>query len=90
MSYLGLQDATRKCRPHGQHVGDWTGAISVAVEGVGLFVTVSEKKWMRGKELIDSLLKQFASSDDRPMMLHKELERKTGFLVHLSMTYTDI
>ena len=90
MAYLGLQDATRKRRPHGQHVGEWTGAISVAVEGVGLFVTISEKKWMRGKELVKSLLDKFETPDDRPLLSHKELERKTGFLVHLSMTYSDM
>ena len=44
MSYLGVQDATRKRRPCTQTPGEWTGAISLAIEGVGLFVTVSQKK----------------------------------------------
>jgi hypothetical protein len=90
MSYLGIQDATRKRRKHGQHVGEWVGAISVAVKGVGLFQTVSEKKWDKAKTMIDELLKPFEDATDRPMMDHKDLERKTGFLVHLSMVFEEI
>ena len=90
MSYLGIQDATRKRREHGQHVGEWAGAISVAVEGVGLFVTVSEKKWLKAKTMIEELMNCFTSETDRPWMNTKELERKTGFLVHLAMTFDDI
>ena len=45
MSYLGIQDATRKRRRITQRPGEWTGSIVVAVEGVGLFVTISKKMW---------------------------------------------
>jgi hypothetical protein len=90
MSYLGIQDATRKRRKHGQHVGEWVGAISVAVKDVGLFKTVSEKKWERAQGIISELLDPFKEASDRPALNHKELERKTGFLVHLSMVFDEI
>ena len=45
MGYLDLQDDTRKRRPIYQTPGGWTGSITISLEGVGLFVTVSEKKW---------------------------------------------
>ena len=90
MSYLGIQDATRKRRNHGQHVGEWVGAISVSVENIGLFQTVSEKKWNKAKEMISDLLSKFENSYDRVDLNHKDLERKTGFLVHLSMVFGEI
>ena len=87
MSYLGLQDAARKRRPNSQTPGEWTGSITLALEGVGLFVTVSQKKWDKCKAIISSLLELYASPKDLPMMDLKDLERKTGFLVHLAMAY---
>ena len=45
MGYLGLQDATRKRRPTSQRPGKWTSSMSIAIEGVGLFATVSQAKW---------------------------------------------
>ena len=87
MSYLGLQDAARKRRPNSQTPGEWTGSITLALEGVGLFVTVSQKKWDKCKTIISSLLELYSSPKDLPMMDLKDLERKTGFLVHLAMAY---
>ena len=88
MGYLvGLQDATRKRRPESQSPGEWTGSISRAIEGVGLFVTVSPKKWTKAKNHIAWLLEHFKSPSHLPHFNLKEVERKVGFLVHLAMTY---
>ena len=90
MSYLGLQDAARKRRPNSQTPGEWTGSITLALEGVGLFITVSQKKWDKAKSLISDLLGYFTSPEDLPELDLKDLERKTGFLVHLAMAYPAI
>ena len=87
MSYLGVQDATRKRRPNSQTPGEWTGSITLALEGVGLFVTVSQKKWDKAKGIIAELLGHFETAKSRPQMILKDLERKTGFLVHLAMAF---
>ena len=49
MGYLGLQNATRKRRPISQTPGEWTGSIIISIEGMGLFVKDSEKKWNKAK-----------------------------------------
>jgi hypothetical protein len=91
MSYLGVQDAVRKRRPCTQTPGEWTGAISLAIEDVGLFVTVSEKKWAKAKNILQSLLDEVVKAEDvLPMLNFKSLESHVGFLVHLSMAYPDM
>jgi hypothetical protein len=91
MSYLGVQDAVRKRRPCTQTPGEWTGAISLAIEDVGLFVTVSEKKWAKAKSILQILLDEVVKAeDDLPMLNFKSLESHVGFLVHLSMAYPDM
>jgi hypothetical protein len=87
MGYLGLQDATRKRRPTSQRSGEWTGSMSIAIEGVGLFATVSQAKWDKAKGYVNELLEVFADAEDLPDFDLKDLERKACFLVHLSMTY---
>mmetsp|Transcript_20683 Transcript_20683/g.30301 ORF Transcript_20683/g.30301 Transcript_20683/m.30301 type:complete len:1268 (-) Transcript_20683:9637-13440(-) len=87
MSYLGLQDATRKRRPESQRPGEWTGSITVASPGVGLFVTVSTKKWTKAKGHLSWMLSHFTSPSDRPQISLKEMEQRVGFLVHLAMAY---
>ena len=87
MAYLGLQDATRKRRPISRTPGEWTGSISVAIPDVGLFVTVSQKKWDKAKSILTDLAKQFETSGPCPLLNLKDLEKKVGFLVHLGMAY---
>ena len=87
MGYLGLQDATRKRRPEARRPGEWTGSITVASPGVGLFVTVSQKKWDKAKGHLQWVLQHFSSPHDRPSISLKELEQRVGFLVHLAMAY---
>ena len=87
MAYLGLQDATCKRRPISRAPGEWTGSISVAISDVGLFVTVSQKKWDKAKSILIELASHFEHSDSLPMLNLKDLEKKVGFLVHLGMAY---
>ena len=89
MSYLGIQDATRKRRKISQRPGEWTGSIVLSIKDVGLFVTVSEKKWKRAKEILDRWKIKFVVSDE-PNLNHKDLEKDLGFLVHLAMSYPNI
>ena len=87
MGYLGFQYATRKWRPNYQIHMEWTGYITLSMENVGLCVTVSENKWGRAKEIIGDLLENFHHANNFPEANLKDMEQKTGFLVHLSMEY---
>ena len=87
MGYLGLQDTTRKRLPNSPTPGKWTGSITLSPEKVGLCVTVSEKKWSRAKEILCDLLENFNHPNHFSEMNLKDMEQKTGFLVHLAMAY---
>ena len=87
MVYLGLQGATRERSHINQAPGEWTGAIVIAIEGFGLFVTVSQKKWYIVKGIMESIMGYLSKADDRPDIDLKYLKQKVGFLVHLSMAY---
>ena len=50
-NYLGQQDAPRKRRPPSKILGDWAGAMCKLVSDIGLFVTCSQEKWNKAKEL---------------------------------------
>ena len=88
MSYLGIQDATRKRRRITQRPGEWNGSIIIAVEGVGLFVTVSEKKWL--KTILEKLDQSWSNDKTSTRVKYKQLERDIGCLVHLSMSYPEM
>ena len=87
MSYLGIQDATRKRRAITQTPGEWTGSIVLSVKDVGVFVTVSKKKWDRARNIIKKWTTILDESEELPMLTHSELESDIGFLIHLSMSY---
>ena len=92
IQYLGMQDAPRKFRPPSQtNAGAWTGTI-FKVTPSSIVKTVTTEKWNKGKILIRSLMvasqsEQFLESKS---LDRKELERITGFLNHLAMTFEDI
>jgi hypothetical protein len=86
MGYLGIQDATRKRRRVTQRPGEWTGSIIIPVEDVGLFVTVSKKKWQKARDILGRLWDLMSSKDEVELIV-KDLEREVGFLVHLSMAF---
>ena len=56
MTYLGLQDAVWKWRAISQQPDEWTGSITISLEVIGLFVTVSQSKWDRTRRILQSLL----------------------------------
>ena len=89
MSSLGVQDATRKRRKVSKRPGEWTGSILITVKYLGLFVTVSQKKWDRAKMIISKWHDRIFRLE-RKQINYKELERDVGFLVHLSMTYSNM
>jgi hypothetical protein len=88
--YLGTQDAPRKYRPPSQNsAGAWTGCI-FKIESSTISKTVSQAKWDKGKEIVKSLLdKCLEVEGGRPSIDHKSLEKQTGFLNHLAMTFED-
>jgi hypothetical protein len=79
MSYLGIQDATRKRRPITQRPGEWNRSIIIAVEEVGLFVTVTEKKWLKTKNILGKLDQNWAEGKATTRINYKQLERDVGF-----------
>ena len=74
---------TLKHRENGQVLSRWHLRV-------GLFVTVSQKKCNKAKGLIADLLDAFALPNNLPELDLKDLEQKTGFLVHLAMAYPAI
>ena len=87
-NYLGQQDAARKRRRPAKHPGAWCGAIVVNLGPEGLFVTCSREKWNKAKGYISDLRDQLNSGVTS--VNRKDLERKRGFLVHISRTFSFI
>jgi hypothetical protein len=89
IQYLGMQNAPRKFRPPSQtQAGAWTGTI-FRIDAGSVAKTVSQEKWNKGRSIIQSLLNELAVCD-QPMLDRKALERHTGFLNHLAMTFEDL
>jgi hypothetical protein len=88
VQFLGMQNAPRKFRaPSQANAGAWTGTI-FKVEPNRITKTVSQEKWDKGREMIKRRVSQLRSTEDaRPFLDRKELERETGFMNHLSMTF---
>ena len=84
MDYLGLKDTKRKWRPISQTLGDWAGSITISLEGVGLFVTASEKKWNKSKYIIGEFLSYFDSSTDRSYFLLKGMGQKNNLTMNFA------
>ena len=87
MGYLGFQDATTERRPITQSPGEYTRAIGRDIEGVELFVTVSQKKWDIVKLTLESIMVNFSNADDIPDPDLQYFEQKVRFIVHLSIAY---
>ena len=86
--WLGMQDAPRKFRPPSQsNAGAWTGTI-FRVSSTNITKSVTQEKWDKGRGIVMALFERCRSSpDQRPVLNRKELERETGFLNHLAMTF---
>ena len=57
-----------------------------SIEGVGLFVTCSEEKWLKGRAIVEELYKMVVI-DEITTLSFKKLEKGVGFLVYLSCTF---
>lgn len=98
VNYLGQQDAPRKRGEASQEPGAWAGSVIVSRKGEGLYVTISQEKWERVRNILSKLHKALnlapgsrkQTSSDLPLLNHKQLERDTGFLVHVFMTYENL
>lgn len=89
LNYLGEQDASRKRGEASQEPGAWAGSVIVSEKDKGLFVTVSQEKWDKVKAILDKYHEVIVASDrcEKEMRVDfKQLERDTGFLVHVFMT----
>jgi hypothetical protein len=93
LNYLGEQDATRKRGEAAQEPGAWAGSVIASKRGEGLYVSVSQEKWEKVKRIVDSYLEIIDVADklDVPAKVNiKQLEKDTGFLVHVFMTYDSL
>ena len=88
-NYLGQQDAPRKRRPPSKNPGAWAGAMCNSSSGVGLFVTCSQEKWNKAKEIVSRNYQEVVV-DGSSTLSYKTLEKDVGFLVHLSRTFPAI
>jgi hypothetical protein len=85
VQYQGIQDAPRKRRPPSQNPGAWSGAM-LSASPVKVSKSVSVAKWAKAKRILIDLLAEL-TADHLVDLNFKDLESKTGFLGHLSMTY---
>ncbi len=90
MQFLGMQDAPRKFRPPSQSgAGAWIGTI-FRVTPDSISKSVSQEKWQKGISILTNLSELCrAHALRRPVLDRKQLERDTGFLNHLSMTFEE-
>ena len=91
IQFLGMQDAPRKFRPPSQDkAGAWTGTI-FRIDNEAITKSVAQDKWDKAQGIVSSLMKSCDSDKDgRPMLNRKDLERATGFMNHLAMTFEDV
>ena len=62
--------------------GGGTGSITLLLENNGLFLTVSEKKWVITSKIIRDMLAKFNDSDQFTEADLKDTESKLGVLLH--------
>ena len=77
INYLGQQDAARKRRAPSKSPGAWSGAMCHSVSGKGLFVTCSQEKWDKAKEIVSRRYSEVVLQST-PSLDHKSLERDVG------------
>ena len=94
LSYLGIQDATRKRRPPSRRPGAWAGSM-VYLDDKYIGVYIDHAKWVKTKThlawLRDQINRCEGPADAKKGrdfgINHKELEKRRGFLVYVSRTY---
>jgi hypothetical protein len=91
LNYLGEQDAPRKRKEATQRPEAWAGSVIEARQAEGLFVSISQEKWDKVRQILAHY--QNIISAWEPGMVevnYKQLEKDTGFLVHVFMTYENL
>jgi len=86
LQFLGIQDAPRKRRPPSQTPGAWAGCV-FKVSPTGILKSVTLDKWNKGKSILREL-EPWTSENGPQEINRKDLEKKTGFLLHLTMTFS--
>ena len=83
-----MQDTPRKFRPPSQtNAGAWTGTVFKVGEKL-ITKSVSQEMWDKGRRIVEDLCVAVASAPDgRPQLNKKNLEKETGFMNHLAMTF---
>ena len=61
-------------------------SIVTVVEGAGLFVTISKKKWKKVQSILQKWRDKIRTGSEFEINL-KELERNVGFLVQISVAF---
>ena len=89
INYLGQQDSPRKRRKVGLAPGAWAGAMVISKPGEGLFVTCSQEKWDKAKNIVTKYM-EAVLVDPTATMDRKQLERDRGFLIHICRTFTQL
>ena len=89
INYLGQQDSPRKRRKVGLAPGAWAGAMVISKPGDGLYVTCSQEKWDKARNIIFTMLKTMLA-DPTAELDRKQLERDRGFLIHICRTFTQL
>jgi hypothetical protein len=84
LSWLGIQDASRKRRDSSQSPGAWAGSVIRANIG-GVFVLSDEEKWIKAKRQLQEVL-ELIEADPENLPRHR-LEEIRGFLVYVTRTY---
>jgi hypothetical protein len=92
LNYLGEQDAARKRGAASQQPGPWAGSVIEAVDKEGLYVTISQEKWVKVQDILrhyDEKIKH-GRDGEGVWVSYKQLEQDTSFLVHVFMTYENL
>jgi hypothetical protein len=84
LSYLGIQDASRKRRDSSQTPGAWSGSV-VQTDSEGVYVLAAEEKWIKAKGLFNELKVMMEKNNDE--MSRKRLEQIRGFLIYVTRMY---
>lgn len=88
INYLGQQDAPRKRREVSQAPGAWAGATVETIPGEGVFASILPEKWKKAQDIVKKWLKASLEEDTEKWIINrKELERDTGFLIHVCLTF---
>ena len=84
MSFLGVQDASRKRRECSQTPGAWAGSVVRSMGGEVVILT-SEEKWIKLKGLILEMWNMLQARGG--VMVRKRLEEIRGFIQYVCQTY---